>query len=115
MTADDWQPPQQSKGETMSSEQREDCRQTEEISREESFWLWMMRRNAATPVVRIYRTWKVWNLRVRFSWRSRKNLGGRFGGGWNWKLGLTAGGRTVAIHLLVAEVSVTHESQKAAT
>jgi len=37
---------------------------------------------------------------------------GRFGGGWNWCLGLEAGGRTLIINLLVFSIRVewlTHE------
>ena len=52
------------------------------------------------------RTWWVWRLRVTVDWRSRDCLFGRFGGGWNWRLGLQAGGRTLAFHLLVATFTI---------
>jgi hypothetical protein len=31
---------------------------------------------------------------------------GRFGGGWQWKLGLQVGGRTMLVSLVVAELRV---------
>jgi len=40
------------------------------------------------------------------SYRSKENLWGRFGGGWNWKLGFQAGGSTVIISLLVCEIRI---------
>lgn len=32
---------------------------------------------------------------------------GRFGGGWNWKVGIQVGGKTVLISLLVAQLTLT--------
>lgn len=46
--------------------------------------------------------WK--RLSVRVSWRSSESIMGRFGGGWNWKLGLQAGGRSLIVSLLVLEI-----------
>lgn len=40
-------------------------------------------------------------LAIRFSWRSSKNLMGRFGGGWNWNVGIVASRNAVLFHLLV--------------
>jgi hypothetical protein len=37
-----------------------------------------------------------------FKWRAAPGPFGRFGGGWNWALGLKAGGSTVMLHMLVA-------------
>jgi len=38
--------------------------------------------------------------------RSKNSIMGRFGGGWNWKLGLQAGERTLIISLLVLDVRI---------
>lgn len=84
------------------------------VSEQEAACIWLMRLNAATPVLKIDRSFQIWNLRFRFSWRSAKNLWGRFGGGWNWKLGFTAGSTTVVVHLLIAEVSVSYVKPKPA-
>lgn len=39
-------------------------------------------------------------LYMQFLWRSKKHFWGRFGGGWNWKLGFQIGGSTVIVNLL---------------
>jgi hypothetical protein len=78
------------------------------VSDREAFWLWVMRRNAAEPILKFERSLKVGKLTVRFSWRSTKNIWGRFGGGWNWKAGFSAGGSTVYFHLLIADLMVSY-------
>lgn len=45
-------------------------------------------------------------VRVKFSVRCKDGVMGRFGGGWNWKLGIQAGGSTIIFSLLVAELTV---------
>lgn len=47
---------------------------------------------------------QIGRLRVRFEWRSTRNIWGRFGGGWNWALGLLAGDSTLIVHLLVCSL-----------
>ena len=89
----------------MSEEKDVDHASVQEgVSEREALWLWMMRRNASEPVLRFDRSLKVGKLTVRLSWRSRKNFWGRFGGGFNWKAGFSAGGRTVYFHLLIADL-----------
>jgi hypothetical protein len=43
-------------------------------------------------------------LRVTYLHTKPGALMGRFGGGWQWKLGLQAGGRTLIVNLLVASL-----------
>jgi len=64
--------------------------------------------------LRIDKKWKCGRLDIRFKWRSKKNLMGRFGGGWNWKLGLQTGGSTIVISLLICEIMFSYESCKGA-
>lgn len=49
-------------------------------------------------------------FRIGFEFHSKKSshgeMFGRFGGGWNWKLGFQSGGNTLIISLLVAEVRI---------
>jgi hypothetical protein len=45
---------------------------------------------------------KIGRVKFSFDWRVKSRLFGRFGGGWNWALGLKAGGSTVMLYLLVA-------------
>ena len=42
---------------------------------------------------------------VRYSRRSADSPMGRFGGGWNWNVGVKVGGSTLMFSLLVAELS----------
>lgn len=71
------------------------------LTDEESFAVTVIRLNKASPRTEIVRTWRLGRISVTFSWRSKKNLWGRFGGGWNWKLGFIAGGGTVIFDLLI--------------
>ena len=43
-------------------------------------------------------------LSITYTQRSRKLLWGRFGGGWQWKLGFMAAGKTVIVNLLVCSI-----------
>lgn len=52
------------------------------------------------------RRWTVFGVKITFSWRSPRSLMGRFGGGWNWKIGVQAGGGTMLFSLLVAELVI---------
>ena len=52
------------------------------------------------------RHWYLCGLHFKFSWRRKSGWPGRFGGGWNWKLGVQAGSGTVLFSLLVAEFIV---------
>ena len=51
-------------------------------------------------------------IRFRFQWRSARNLMGRFGGGWNWRLGFQAGGHTLQLHFLVFSLTFSVEKDK---
>jgi len=42
-----------------------------------------------------------------FIWKSRKNPSGRFGGGWQWKLGFQLGDHTLMIDILICSVVIT--------
>ena len=84
-----------------------------ETSDMEKFWIWMMRKNASTPILEIKKKIKIWRVTATFRWRSKKNNWGRFGGGWNWKLGVTIGSTTAVVHLLIAEISFCYSGEKA--
>jgi hypothetical protein len=45
-------------------------------------------------------------LQISFEMRSKNNFMGRFGGGWQWKLGFQACKTSIIISLLVAELSI---------
>ena len=80
---------------------------TIEVDKEEAGWLGIMRLNKLWGRKEIVRKWRFGRLSIDFSWRSRKNLWGRFGGGWNWELGFQASRwRSVAFMLLICRVYV---------
>lgn len=50
--------------------------------------------------------WQVGRLKIRAKHRSRKRPMGRFGGGWNWGLGIQCGRTCAIINLLVMYVRI---------
>jgi len=52
------------------------------------------------------RYWNVRGRKVTFKHRSPNAPMGRFGGGWQWELGVQAGGSTVIFNLLVCTVRI---------
>lgn len=51
---------------------------------------------------------KVMNVgrhKFEFHWRSKANMWGRFGGGWNWELGIQVGRSTVILSCLTFTLS----------
>ena len=44
---------------------------------------------------------RIGRLHIHYHWRSRKNLWGRFGGGWNWAFGFQSSSHCVIVNLLV--------------
>ena len=55
----------------------------------------------------IDKTCRIGRVKINFNMRSAEGYMGRFGGGWNWKLGVMVGGRTVIVSLLVADLRIT--------
>ena len=75
-----------------------------ELSQREKAWIWIMRENQTRKRIEIKKQAKIGRLEVTFHWRSKKNPMGRFGGGWNWKLGFQVGSRTTIVNLLVCSL-----------
>jgi hypothetical protein len=48
----------------------------------------------------VKKTGQVGRLAVTFHWRSSQGIWGRFGGGWQWVVGIEVGGSTVLFNLL---------------
>jgi len=48
--------------------------------------------------------WMGWA--IRYQRRPASNLWGRFGGGWQWKVGIDVGGQSVIFNLLVATLRI---------
>lgn len=51
--------------------------------------------------------------KFQYSHRSKENLMGRFGGGWNWNLGFQTSGSTLILNLLVASLRITKQDKEA--
>ena len=67
--------------------------------------------NKLWPKDEIVKKWSVLGFEIKFRWRSKKNLWGRFGGGWNWALGFEASGRSINIMLLIFTIRI-HKPKK---
>lgn len=55
--------------------------------------------------------WHLGRFRLRIHWRRSDGLMGRFGGGWNWRLGVQVGGTTVLFALVVLTVSIAYREE----
>ncbi len=67
----------------------------------------MFKINKLFPIkYRFTKKFSLWKYSIRIEERSKDNLWGRFGGGWDWKLGIQIGGSTIIISLLVGEIII---------
>lgn len=66
--------------------------------------------------MRITREWNPFSsrLRIKFSWRSKKCMWGRFGGGWQWALGFESASTCIIFNLLICHVRVSWYKEKEA-
>lgn len=63
----------------------------------------IIRYNESHPIEYVFRKGvRVGRLKTTLECRRKSNLWGRFGGGWNWHVGLQAGSCCVIVFLLVA-------------
>jgi len=69
--------------------------------------------NRSLSARQIIKRWRIGRLSFAFSWRSKHSPSGRFGGGWNWKLGLQLGGSTLILSLLTFELTARINRDKA--
>ncbi len=82
------------------------------ITKEESGIISMVRLNRLWKIQEINRSWHIGKTKITFRWRSKDNLWGRFGGGWNWKLGFQAGGKTLILDILIASLRIEYVEVK---
>jgi len=54
----------------------------------------------------INKTWRLSLIKIRFQWRRADGFMGRFGGGWNWAVGMRLGGNTILVDLLLCTLTV---------
>ena len=71
----------------------------------------MVALNKLWPKDEIVKRWSVLGFEIKFRWRSKNNLWGRFGGGWNWALGFEASGSSINIMLLIFTIGI-HKPKK---
>ena len=53
------------------------------------------------------KTTRIFGYKVTYTHRDKADSFGRFGGGWNWIIGVQFGGRTMIINLLVCSIRIT--------
>jgi hypothetical protein len=74
---------------------------------EEKWWLKIMRLNKVLPKdTYIDKKFKIGKVKTHIEWKSSKSLWGRFGGGWNWHLGVEWSKTTIIIFLLVMSIHI---------
>lgn len=78
--------------------------ETEILLDEEKGVISLVRLNKLSKRIEIRKKFTIGRLEIEFLWRSKKNLMGRFGGGWNWALGFKGLGKTTIIHLLICSL-----------
>jgi hypothetical protein len=77
------------------------------VNKLEKTVLRLVRLNANKPRSgSVRREWAIAGYRVRYEHGSPRNAWGRFGGGWNWNVGVQVGGSTVIVNLLVASLRI---------
>ena len=60
----------------------------------------------------LFKEVKIGRIKIQVEWRKKSNFWGRFGGGWNWHVGIQAGGRSIIISLLVLMIYISiHREQ----
>jgi hypothetical protein len=79
---------------------------TDGLSLQEAAIVDIVRLNKAVPRKEVRREGQLMGWRFVYTRRFKDNLWGRFGGGWNWKLGADIGGCTIILNLLVASVRI---------
>lgn len=52
------------------------------------------------------KAWSIGRFKINFCWRSRKSSMGRFGGGWNWHVGVQWSGTTAILFFLVCYLRI---------
>jgi len=55
---------------------------------------------------------QIGKFKIKAEYLARNPVFGRFGGGWNWNLGVQVGGSTVIINLLIFRVRVEYIKYK---
>lgn len=80
------------------------------LTAQEAAILEVVRINKQFPRKSVSRAWRIGRWAIKYERRSKENLWGRFGGGWNWKVGIAIGGTTVILDLLVSSVRISRVS-----
>ncbi|KKN81375.1 hypothetical protein LCGC14_0319880 [marine sediment metagenome] len=72
----------------------------------------MVEHNEAHPQRSSERHWSMAGFEFNYERRDPKHHWGRFGGGWDYRLGIDVGGSTVIVNLLVASVQITRKDKR---
>lgn len=74
------------------------------LSKKEKGVLSVLKLNELFPIKGICKEVRVGCVKIKFEWRRKDNLWGRFGGGWNWIVGFELGGTSLILNLLVCSL-----------
>lgn len=55
---------------------------------------------------------QIGKLKIEFEYLKTSNVFGRFGGGWNWVLGIQVGSSTVIFNLLIFRIRIDYVKYK---
>jgi len=77
-----------------------------ELTNEEWGIISIVRLNKEQEVIQVKRSFKIGRFKITYNRRSKKNLWGRFGGGWNWEAGFQLGSSTLIINLFIASIRI---------
>jgi hypothetical protein len=76
------------------------------VSLYERWAIEVMRLNKKVGIDAFVYRWEWFGRRFKFEKRSADNIWGRFGGGWQWEVGVQVGTSSVIINLLVCSLRI---------
>jgi len=84
-----------------------------ELTKKEQGIVAIVRYNKIRKLGWVNMVWDVGPWRIKYEKRPVSDLWGRFGGGWQWEVGICAstGFRTVIVNLLVCSVRITRRKR----
>lgn len=75
------------------------------LNKKEKFIINIVRYGTKNKIIGLELELSICRFKIEFEFKSSKNLCGRFGGGWNWKLGFQLGGKTLILNFLIFSIS----------
>jgi len=64
-----------------------------------------------SPVI-INKSWSFYRFKTTLRMTNGQGIMGRFGGGWNWKLGIMIGKKTVIFDIIILSIRIDYSQSK---